>query len=166
MRSRNEETDTLSDQAIAVVRPSAFLSAFPHFKQLCLPTQFGSLLYCVWRHWLIDSRSEFRAYTEWMYQLIKAIAIVLKAPRTCLDAARAQPSKLENAMNFSLCPLLCKQTSYLPFSDAHALLFAHCDTLPMHTMGECVSASSSYLSFWCIDLLVPSIPSGTGIRLH
>jgi hypothetical protein len=32
---------------------------------------------------------------------------------------------------------------YLPISDVDALIFAHCFAQPMHTMGECVSASFS-----------------------
>ena len=42
---------------------------------------------------------------------------------------------------FLLCtPLLCTEASYPPSYNDHALLFAHCNTLLMHTMGECVSA--------------------------
>jgi hypothetical protein len=42
---------------------------------------------------------------------------------------------------------------FLSFHD-DALLFEHCDTLPMHAMGECVSASSSPMSYWCIGVLM------------
>jgi hypothetical protein len=45
-------------------------------------------------------------------------------------------------------------------SDHDALLFAHCDAaLPMHTMGECVSASTTvqYTIHCGVSILLPSI---------
>ena len=66
VHSPNEENDALSDQAIAVVRSSAFLSDLLHIKRLRSSAQLvGFLLYCVWIHRLIDETTKhFCAYTE------------------------------------------------------------------------------------------------------
>jgi hypothetical protein len=93
---------------------------------------------------LHSNNSNFQSITRWL--LACSLPTVFQGRVLCSAVSQCYRAALVTFLQVCQCIqfLLGQQRTFiLLFSDDDALMFAHCDApLPVHTMGECVSASA------------------------